>query len=504
MIEAALKKNWKWFVCYMLMYICIYGPLCMRFGLTVEDAKMVPTSTIWLANGRWLVQIVREIFGHSAHQPVSCLMAGCFISLAIMLQTSIFGLNRRWQKILYGIVYLSCLQWAFIVKYACMCDGVALALLACSVSAYCLAQPPSVKNTTVATLCACLGMAGYQTGAFYLGALLILMIMHKIICREGFHQIRQFSIRAFTACIAGLVMYLIVMKLCKLLVPQDVMDFATDYQNRMISWGSYKSMSLNDCIINYIHWAVVIPLRNILGKGYYLQWIYSTGLVAIMAIFLKSVSGRRYAAAVLLAALGIICMYLPECMTALMPNGWASQGVRLKLAEPVVLAGLWGLFLYQLPAATGGWMRCLCCLGLFLFVKASYKGAMMARDEAYYFNAQMNEMRAMYTLACVEARLANLNSFEVIICGRLKNPPYDHMFPINEYGYYLDEPLPYCFSRKSRIKWFSIYARLPHFRAAEMEEETKYQQKLSNMPSWPKQGCIQIGDSNQILLKIGD
>ncbi len=503
-METFIKKNWKWYVCYFVLYVAVYGALCMRDGLCSEDTTLSGYNTgVYLANGRWLVHIFHQFVGVGPHQPISGLLSGAFIAVALVFQTKVFRMQLAWQKIAYAVLYLACMQWAFILRYAVMCDGLALALLAGSASVYCLSLPFSRKRLLYAAALASLCVAGYQTCALYLASMIVMLIMQKIILGANWREIRSFSLYAFAAMAGGLVLYEAVSLMGRSLVDDDYLAFVNSYQGSMTGWSAMRSMTLEQSIMHFANYAVVMPLKSVLGMRYSGQWVYTTALVALMAIFVRSLLRRKLLVSVLLCVLGTFCIYLPESMTALMP-GWVSNMVRVKVAEPVVVAGMWSLFLFQLSLpASGKLVQCVYALCLLLFVKSMYMGALMARDEAYYFQAAMAEIRSMHTAACIEARCSDMDDFNIILCGDVAEKPDEQIFLVKKYGYYLEQPLPYFLHVPIWSKAYIKYARLPRIRLGDAKDIARYRDKLETMPVWPNPGSVSAADAHTILIKIG-
>lgn len=140
MKSARLAVQW---LAYMAVYICIHGLTLFRFGMDWDEVNCFghPANVEYLLNGRWGLYGYLVPMGGGTLPLMGGLVGGFFMAAALMVQTRLFGLRRFWQQMVYGAMYMACLQWVFQLRCSVQSDGVALGFLLLSAGALLLTKP---------------------------------------------------------------------------------------------------------------------------------------------------------------------------------------------------------------------------------------------------------------------------------------------------------------------------------------------------------------------------
>lgn len=98
------------------------------------DSPKYEGPLVFLACGRWFLAFYRWAFGYGACPVISGIMAGVFLSHALVLQTGLLKVRSTLGRYAYGVLYLCIMQWIWVERFSMITDGLGLACLLCTVA----------------------------------------------------------------------------------------------------------------------------------------------------------------------------------------------------------------------------------------------------------------------------------------------------------------------------------------------------------------------------------
>lgn len=499
--RQVINARWRLLVqwcAYVLLYLCIYGLTIFRFGMDWDEVNCfgLPANVEYLLNGRWGLYLYRVVMGGGTLPFVGGLVAGFYMAAALVLQTRLFGLQRLWQQLVYGVMYLGCLQWAYQLRYSVQGDAVALGFLLLS-GAACLLARPGVWRTAGAVAAVVLALSVYQSLGLYWVVLLAGWIAVDTL-RRGTLPCLRWWLRAAAVAMCAVAVYF-----CIASVVTSCVDAPAEYKeemarsvaNRYPHWV-YQAHGAKELVVAFLHYALKAPVDMFINgnREYHNHWVCYTAAVPVAAVLW--LAWRRLA---LVPAVAVCCAvvalpFLPYETLRYFP-------ARVYVAEPLALACAWGLLLSAWPQGISRWwLRGLLLLAGFVALKAMYRGALMARDEAYYFQQGLVELQNMHERGRQVALAHGLKDCTIVLFGAADRPQGD-LYSMEQHGRYPDSALPeFNFFGSTN---FAKYMRLRNLRQAAKGEEKLHTAALQDMPCWPADDSIRV-DRDIVIIKIND
>lgn len=474
-----LREEGPWFVLYFCIFALVYGYSVLRLGMYGDDLYDFngEETGLYAAAGRWGIVLWRGVFGLGACVWAAGIISGLLLSAVIIFQTHLLKLTGPFQRLVYGGFYLGCIQFNHMLQFSFLCDVVAASFL-CVTGAVWLLQHKGTQAQLLGTALLCFAFGTYQATCFYFAALFLVVELRRIqsgessgaLCRLG-----RFILMGISAAVAWLLIKTAAVHLP--FVTQEQLAYARGYQSSLTCWPQFLNGTADE--------KLDILLR-VFMIGYWGQWVSLTALIALVALakdFRARLGKRR--------ALLPIGMMLLLCITP-----YALGFVLLRqqtpwtfIAEPVMLAGFWGLFVAT-PRCPRTQQRLLLLLG-FILIKGLYTNAEWARNEARYFDISMAEMREMRSAANAAALDAGLQQANVILLGEPMRREH-----VSENA--SDHTLVWAYF----IQYYLRYLKLTHMRIATPQELEQHAELFEAMPIWPAPGSIRTS-GNQVLIKIG-
>ena len=486
-----------WFA-YVLVYLCIYGLTIFRFGMDWDEVNCfgLPANVECLLNGRWALYLYRVAMGGGTLPFAGGLVAGFYMAAALVLQTRLFHLERMWQKMVYGVMYMSCLQWVFQLRYSIQSDAVALGFLLLSAAALLLARPTALRTgAAVAAITCSLGI--YQS----LGLYWVVLVMVYLTChifKNGSFPAKGWWLGTAAATVAAIVLCFAFAGLAEAWADAPAefkADMASSVTGRHPQWV-YQAHGIKEQVVAFLHYAITVPLDLFFNGNiqYHNHWVCFTAFIPIACVIWHAWRSLGWMQAAAASALALALPFLPYETLRYFPT-------RVYVAEPLALACSWGLLLAVWPARSlPRWRTAILLLAGFVMLKSMYRAALMARDEAYYFQQGLVELQNMHERGRQVALQNGLKDCPIVLFGAAERPDGD-MYSMEQNGRFPDTALPeFNFFGASN---YAKYMRYRNLRQADKGEKKQYTEALNEMPCWPADDSIRA-ERGIIIIKIND
>lgn len=511
-MKSKIRQYIKWFLIYFSLFLLCYGLLIFRFGRGVEEVGYLPctnTYYVFYACGRWVYGLYRLFFGFGSASPFAAgIVTGIYVSVTLILQTKMLNIERPSLKLLFGVISICCMWWTSHLVYSVQSDATALIILLSTIAAKLAFEGKRKPWWTLMLLY--LSICGFQTAFIYFWAMYILLYLSKRDRKFTKAEVKRASIALLMTFLAIILYFITRVLIVKSgLIPQPIIDFCIRYNEQQTQWPNiFRIISgdmtdANVTLQRVVSAVMVTPARNILGFAHWGQWVYTTALIPAVCLTVTlwkkaGTTGNKCAA---LLPLGLI--YLPYTASVILMSPGLS---RLFMAEPLVAAGLWCLFLRQVHLNLKG-KYILYILMALVTLKGIYYGALYASDEKYYYDSKLRELTLMYIRGQQESIRHGADDCAILLCGspncdskssgwaKFLAPQHVSM---KDQGLYPKSAIPDFATAK-----YASYARLPNLRDALPEEVVKYGDALRNMPIWPQNGSVTY-EQGVILIKIGN
>lgn len=470
------------FIGYFAIYLFVYFPLCLRNGLHWDELFDVAGAAngTYVAAGRWMLALYRYVLGLGYMPSVSGIVAGVYIAAALVLQVRLLEVADSVGRVLYGALYIGCVQWATQLQYSHQSDAVAFALLLATV-AVCLYRRGSARGILVASLLVVCACAVYQTTMLYLVVLLFSIMLVDAGKNRG-KDCELLRVIVFLFC-AGCV-YLVsrwVAMVLPVLTEQEV-TYMKAVQLNMSKWPEIASASTMEekCSLwmMYTVCYIKVILKNLLGMKYDGQWVYATTIVPVCCLLWRwGVKERSLLKVTLLIGVWVV----PFAMALVVMT---DQGVRASLAEPLACACVWMLWMSQIRFR-GKLKWALFVFAGFVVLKGSYRVSVMAEDEKNIFASKMNNLAQLNVRLVAAAEKNGLDTPVYVHVGAV--PVAVHDGYVSRWGKRYDGRL----LMKLPDGRFPDELTVPLRRATD-EEQKRLGPFVETMPVWPAPGAVSV------------
>lgn len=468
------------FFCCFALYLLVYFPLVLRNGLHWDEVLDVAGAAngTYVAAGRWGMALYRQIFGLGYMPWTAGVVAGLYISAALVIQTRFLGINTTPGQLWYAVLYIGCVQWAAQLHYSFQCDAVALALL-CMSGAASLLGSGTRKTRVAAILLMVYACAVYQTAMLYLLVLVMLGFLSRNVSLVPSWKkvVGMFG----TIFLAG-ILYLMSSYAAKMLPVLSAADLAymRAVQHGMSKWPEIASAAtlseMCSLLAMYAVCYIKAILKNLLGLAYEGQWVYATAMLPLAGLLWHYGKARNHFQVILL-----LLVWLTPFIMALVVM--THPAARVNLAEPLALAGLWSMWLKCAPGLFRRHRRLVVLLAALLLLKSSYRCSAIAEDEKNLYLSKINNLHTLNTRILALADAEDMADPRVIYFGQV---------PVAGVNLYT--------SRWAHRRDPELLLKLPTgpfpeeltvpLRQATPAEAAAYQEILVNMPVWPHPACV--------------
>ncbi len=485
---------------FFIVYLLIYFPMCVRHGVAVEETQFTHKNLeVMLCNGRWGVYLFRVIFNCGEFLPYGAgVLSGLFISVAIYFQTKIFCINKLSNQILYAVLYLSCTQWVYQLRYSNQSHALALGCLCVSAAVYLFHKSEGKYGLLGSVTLLCYSFSTYQTYIFYYGALIGAYLLYLCIkSPKGICNIRDIVKAIWVGGLAMLLYYVIgwILVAC-INPPESMIHSVREYQASMHGdYGAVIDASIVQKIKIFLHYMVRMPITNILAgisEGY---WVIATIFFPAGILALKVICVHKLKAWLcLLFIYGVIIIpYIGNFIFL------AALPVRTYIAEPVALASVWGILFSNMHENRLKTMF-MNAFGVVIFITAVCRVSTVARDEHWAWQRSKEEILIMYVQAQQLAKKEGLKDCPIYILGE-QEIITNHLFDVNKVGFCTQQVYPNIIKSKQWTDCYLYYLRLPRLKRGNDSDIERHQEVYSTMPAWPADGSVKVS-KNEIIIRI--
>lgn len=399
--DSPAVKNLLWGLAFFLLYLLIYGLLLPRFGLhwdEVLDFDGSATGT-YVGAGRWGLALYRCLFGSGAIPWAAGIMAGLYLSAALVLQIRLLRLNTVGLKCCYGALMLGMPQFGSMLVYSFQADAVALGFLLSTLACVQLFQKEGrpLCRFLGAILLMTLAISVYQVLLFYGCALAVATWLSRQ--QDGEAQpFLRFVLRGAAVVLLSFILYYALrgMTLALPLASAEELEYVFRYQQGMTQWPRFFELTLPEQILFLAHYVKYVIFSG-LGLMYAGQWVYTTALLPLLLLLWRALRQSAPWSVRLFCLTSLAFLwFIPHVMILVLCT---IQGERVYLAEPLCCAALWCLWLRkaQLPLP----LKKLGCLLLgIILIRSLYTVSGNAWHEALNHERNVDEMR----LLCADAQ----------------------------------------------------------------------------------------------------
>lgn len=485
-------------VIFFAIYLCIYVPMCVRHGVAVEETQFSHNHLpVMLCNGRWGVFLFRYLTHSGEYLPYAAgILAGMFISAAVLVQTKIFNIRFFSHRIVYAVFYFSCTQWAHQLRYSNQSHAIALGILSASVAVYIqFTNKQTIKTFIASTLLLCYSISTYQTLALYYGTLVAVAFVARSI--NGTLALKWRKVLFICgAVLLALFFYYIIGKLLLSLFPPptDMLQRVKEYQQGMTGYSFFLAAPFMDKCQMIEYYAIRVPLANLLGKIYRGQGIITLAFIPAIILMYMQLKRRSYVNIVLL----MLIMVLPYLGAILL---FKDVPVRTFIAEPVSFAGVWSVALRDINLRVRLLKILICSLLGFIFVYSSCRVATISRDEHWAWERSKEEVLSMYHHAKQVARSSGMPDCNICILGK-PSIPTAHLFDIEDVGFRLNEVYPNIIKGKAWTDYYLYYLRLSNIKKGDDSDLERHREVFEVMPNWPSEGSVRMS-KGEVIIRVG-
>lgn len=496
------RHNILYLLYYFILYAIVYGYMCLREGLAVEEALYFREYYgVLLSNGRWGIQLFRYLTDTCNYLPYAAgILGGIFISGAIFTQISILEIKSATGKFIYAGMYMGCVQWTYQLRYSNQSHAVALGLLLASLAIYLLIKTRGWRTLILASFLLCFAISTYQTVGGYAMVLMVAAMLQRNLSDASADIIAP-TAKAAAGFMFAILLYYCIHKTANALidVPQNTQRFVQEYQNNMIGWKEIVKHGQGGIIHHFILRAIKSPIYNITGQNYPGQWVMTSALVPAVLLIVHSLRKYSLFRTCINSLLIFAIFYLPFSADLLLGYG---IGVRSQLADALPAATIWSISFSRLS-----WCKfrivqwSVVFLTLYVCIFASCKVAEIARDEQWSLNRGKDELIIMYVRGQQLALDSGMEDCRIVLLGSPRPLP-DHMYKVKQTGFMEDEALPDLLRAPDWATRYARFFRLPRLQGGTPEDMEKHLEAFQRMPIWPVDGSVRV-NKDEVIIKIG-
>ena len=469
-----------YFFLFFFVYFIVNVTLFSRSGPhwdEILDWQGGATDT-YLVAGRWGTYLYRVILGQGAMPWFAGIMAGVYISAAIVLQAKLLKLTVPALGVLYAGLYVACNQWQSQLVYSFQCDSVALGLLFATLSVFVLVNKGRCLLSAVFLT---LSLSSYQTNGIYWFVLFVSVILMQNVIQK------RTIINAGVVAVVGMLFYFSVQKICMAVAPisSETVAYVQGYQKTTSNWQHMPNYPLSLQLLGIAHYFKRAVLHA-LGCGESFSLAASTAIIpAVLLIFRYVRREIQNLEKIVRVILVIAVWFAPYALTFVMLG---FLGDRVALAAPVSLASLWLLWLRECSLSP----KLISVIGVAVFVllvNAGYNNCVKSRNGNRIHELAVRQLFDMYGHARRTAHDNKMDDFQIVLAfdNSCTVQPEESMFPR-----YLTDGV---------LDWYTEHYKLHGMRIARDEEMSEYRESLRALPFWPDLRSMVIR-KDKIVIRI--
>lgn len=434
---------------------------------------------LYAAAGRWGIVLWRGIFGLGACLWAAGIVSGLLLSVVILLQCHMLKLTGGLQRLIYGGFYLGCIQFNHMLQFSFLCDALAAAFIAVTATVW-LLQKEGMKARIGGIALLALAFGTYQATCFYMAALYIVLELRLLQLGNSAGIMRRMGRFVMTGLCAAVAWYLIKMGTVHLpFVTPEQLTYAAGYQSSLSCWPEFIQGNADERLQ---------LIQNVFMIGYWGQWVCLSAIVALVLLarsFKQQYGGRTCAIATLAMMALCVVPYALGFVLLRQQTPWTF------IAEPVMLAGFWGLFI-AIPQGVSVKLQKVLLLFLgFVLIKGLYTNAEWAKNERRYFDISMAEMRELRSTANAAALQAGISAPRIVLLGEPMRR--EHVSDKSS-----DHTLVWAYF----LQFYARYLKIHNMHIGADTDYAKLADDFDTLPTWPATGSIRCIGSD-VLIKIG-
>lgn len=483
------KYIWKplvWVVVFYLLYIAVYYCICLRSGLHWDEVLDLDGSAndTYCAAGRCSLWIYKAVFGKGALLSTAGFIAGVFISIAAVVQTSLLNLKAPWLKALYGILLMASYQWAAQLHYSHQSDAVALGLLMCTIAAglACKARKPVLP--VLAALLLGIAIGFYQTLALLFAVVWIAACLadsSKPFLSSGFRRI----LVAGAVSIGGVAFWCIAKAVLVNYVSPETQQYVQGYQTALSEWPIVLASHDLSVQLGLLWHYLRLSLSNASGLGKASYWIFATALIPLAGLLLRHMRSKRGWDRIVSCLLTLALWWIPFSLPFFMMS--PSMTIRTWVAVPFSFAALWLLWVKDLQVARG-WRIASICIALALMASTAVHVYEIASREAVQHRGTLSTLSQLHLRAMELASQEGIQNPDIVVFGSFDKNEYPDLVTTVFNG-----PI---------MNWYCKQYRLTGMHKANSSDEKTYGAQVEAMAKWPEAASVSAAGGSTILIRL--
>ncbi len=477
-VQTSPYKNAVVWGVYFLVFLLIYGAMLVRGGYHWDETLDFAGGALdtYVANGRWGLVLWRCVFGMGCAVWTSGVLAGILLTASLVLQTRLLKIETLGLQLLYGIIYLVQVQFAYQMDYFFLCDATAFGLLAVTVAAM-LAEQGGLRRMVTAAAWVTFAVAIYQCLVLNFLLLLLLVMLRNMLAGEPLHVVKR-GLTAGVVCVAAVVGWYLIKWPVQLWAPvdADALAFCREYAERLnyreqlfsAEWYLYVGRMLG-CMFEH----ALLPMSYD-GEPFYAGALVPLLLLGVYAVR-KVQGGVAKCAAVLLP---VVLWVAPFAMYMVIGETWPCYP-HTKLAQPLVLAAFWVMAI-PLVKWSAVWRY---AGGVALVICVVQASALVSRHAA--------KMQASFEERLLRLHHTETDGVRVAV---------QHGIPLRK-GCILYYPVSHNWEKNGYVDFSGDYPALLYMDGATGAElyRSRHREHLLQMPVWPAEGSIRVVDDTVII-----
>ena len=504
--KIIFETNWD-FACISLAlfsWFFIHIFRIFRFGMTIEAVHegIEVQQGFYIGMGRWGIALWRALFGGYGYMPwISGAISGLAIAISCLILIKLFRLASKLSQVVFIIMMTASPVFMHHLNFSPQADVIGIAILAATGAIWFLSSNFCVTKSILAALLMSFSMGTYQMTVFVIGAIWGIWYLSTIIIRERKFKWRTVG-RFLGISLISVIIYFSIATILQhtQLASKEELSIGAWRGASYFHWDLVKSAPFPNNFFILCHFAVTQPLKNILGLNFEGQWGNIFVLIPVAYIIFYIARTRNNIGYKLWSILFVlVALYATFSISLIFINPVSHM---LYMGEPILIAGLWGVFLSNVSHA---WIKkAAIILVSILFISAAYRSTVDAQRQRYRHERSLLQASIMYARAAQVAETANLTQLKIRIVGvpffGLSPNQEDRLFP--QYSASTSH-LPYVGWSHQCFERFPRYYGIHDFKAATAHESRIFAQFCKFMPIYPSPGSIKaIGDT--VVIKVGE
>lgn len=461
----------------LVVFLLIYMPMLVRGGYHWDETLDFAGQGMetYVANGRWGLVLWRWVFGLGCAVWLNGLLAGGLLVAAMVVQLRVLRVEHTGAQLLYGLLYLVLVQFAYQMDYFYQCDATAAGVLCVSLAVLCL-QRGGRGALLGATLAVLFAVAVYQCLVLNFAVLLGLVVVQRMLSGERAELWRTLG-RGAAVCVLAVLGWWGIKALVLQLVPvsDNVLVYCAEYAERI----NYREQLFSSEWYVYLWRMFSTMVRDALipltydGELFYAAAALA-GMVLAVALCRRSAGvGAAVGRVLLLFALWVA----PFSMYMVVGETWPCYP-HTKMAQPLVLAAFWVLVVQYVP-----WRPLWRGVGVCALLVCTVQAATLVARHAAHMQARFEE-RLM--------RLHHAETEGVRVAVQHGITPSK--------GCILYYTSTHDWSRGGFVDFCGDYPALLYMRGAtDAELYRLHRATLREMPEWPAAGSVRVVGDKVII-----